>query len=199
MAIYSRYPRVLEADGSPLKVRAALGLINAALDEILASGEGDLDAESRFCLAWFEQYGHREGDFGDADVLARARNTSVAGLQRSGVLHQRGGKVRLLKRDELPGDWDPASDDRVPAWECTQQLVRALVGGEGSGEEAAADLARALGPERSEEARALSYRLYGICDRKGWAEEALAYNALVQQWPAVQGLVARGGAQGTLL
>lgn len=190
MAIYSRYSQVLEADGSTLRVRTALGIINQVLDEVLAQWEGETDSDSRFCVAWFEQYGHKEGDFGEADVLARARNTSVTGLADAGVVHQRGGKVRLLKREELPEDWDPESDARAPTWECTQHLVRALM----RGEEHAAEIVRKLGPERAEQARALSYRLFRLCERKGWAEDALAYNSLVQAWPGVQEQAARGEA-----
>ena len=122
------------------------------------------------------------GAFGEADVMARAKNTSVAGLSESGVLDAKSGKVRLLKRDEYPQDWQPgAPDARVPVWECTQQLVRAL---QEQGEGAAARLCHALGG-KAEPARDLAYRLYSICERKGWAQEALAYNSLVIAWPEI--------------
>lgn len=186
MAIYSRYSEVLEADGSPLPVRAALQMINGVLDEILAEQEGELDDDSRFCLAWFTQRAHDTGPFGEADVLARARNTSVAGLERAGVVSSRGGDVRLLRRDELPEGWDPSADERLPAWESTQHLVRAVM----RSEREAAALVKALGPERAESSRALSYRLYQLCERKSRAEDALAYNTLVQSWPRLQQLAA---------
>jgi len=183
MAIFSRYAKVLEADGNPMSVRTALQIINQELDAYLAAQEGEMDRDTRFCLAWFEQYGMNEGLFGEADVLARAKNTAVQGLVEAGVIHSRAGKVRLLRREEYPGDWNPLTDARVVVWECAQHLIQRLNTG---GEEAAARLVNQLGGGRSEEARALAYRLYSICERKKWADEALAYNTLVVSWPAIQ-------------
>jgi putative DNA methylase len=182
MAIFSRYAKVLEADGQPMPVRTALQIINQELDAYLTAQEGELDRDTRFCLAWFEQYGMNEGSFGEADVLARAKNTAVKGLEDAGVLYSKAGKVRLLKRSEYPEQWNPSHDHRVTVWECTQYLIRQLDAG---GEGAAARLVNQLG-SRSEDARALAYRLYSICERKKWADEALAYNTLVVEWPAIQ-------------
>lgn len=187
MAVFSRYTKVIEADGSAMSVRTALGLINQALDEILAEQEGDFDADTRFAIIWFEQYGMDEADFGQADVLARAKNTSVTGMVEAGVLAQRGSKVRLLRRDELPDQWDPAQDARITSWEAAQHLVRLL---ETGGESATADLLRRLGSDFGERAKELAYRLFAICDRKGWASEAIGYNALVVAWPEVARQVA---------
>src|SRR5439155_15860670 len=139
MGIFSGYTRVLEADGSTMGVRTALALINRTLDEILADQEGDFDSDSRFALTWFEEVGTDEDDYGRADVLARAKDTSVAGMERAGILVSRAGKVRLLRRDELNPAWDPASDSRLTVWEVAQHLIRRL---ENEGEEAAADLLR---------------------------------------------------------
>ncbi len=183
MAIFSRYSKILEADGSSMLVRTALQLINQELETYFQEQEGDLDADTRFCVAWFEQFGMDEAAFGEADVLARAKNTSVEGLVHAGVLRAKAGKVRLLKRDELSSDWVPLRDPRLTVWECTQYLIRALGRG---GEEEAAKLAAQLGGGRSEDARALAYRLYSICERKGWTQEALAYNTLVASWSDVQ-------------
>lgn len=187
MAIFSRYAKVLEADGGAMRIRAALQLINQELDAYFAEQEGDLDVDPRFCVAWFEQHGMEEAAFGEADVLARAKNTSVDGLVQSSVLQARAGKVRLLSRDEYSDDWDPASDKRLNIWECTQRLIRTLDRG---GEVEAARLANQLGGGRSEAARALAYRLYAICERKGWAQEALAYNTLVASWAHIQATAA---------
>jgi len=186
MAIFSRHAKVLEADGTSMAVRAALGLINQALDEILAEQEGDFDPDTRFAVTWFEQRGVDEGPFGEADVLARAKNTSVDGLERAGVLVSRAGKVRLLRRDELSDAWDPATDARLTVWEVAQHLIKRL---EEHGEAAAADLLRRVGG-LGETARELAYRLYTTCERKGWAQEALAYNALVIAWPEIARRVA---------
>lgn len=183
MAIFSRYCSVLEADGNPMRVRTALQIINAELDSYFTEQEGDLDADTRFCVSWFEQYGMSEGLYGEADVLARARDTSVEGIVESGVLEARAGKVRLLSRAEYSESWDPTSDIRLNTWECTQYLVRKLDDG---GETEAARLLNKLGSEQAENARALAYRLFAICERKGWAQEALPYNTLVASWSNIQ-------------
>jgi putative DNA methylase len=190
MAVFSRYSKVLEADGSPVTVRTALQIINQELDAYLAQQEGELDRDTRFCVDWFTQYGLGEGEFGQADVLARAKNTSVEGLTRAGVLEARRGKVRLLGKDELAEDWDPVADGRMTVWEATHHLIRALDTG---GEEAAARLVARLGGGHSEAARALAYRLYSICDRKARAELARDYNNLVVSWPAIRDKAASAG------
>jgi putative DNA methylase len=163
-----------------MKVREALGIINEVLDEALSEQEGDFDADSRFALAWFDQHGFSEGDFGVADVLARAKNTSVDGLREAGILESKRGKVRLFKPSDLPEHWDPSSDSRLTAWESVHHLIRAL----NLGEQTAADLVKKLG-SHAEIARELAYRLYVLCERKKRATEALAYNGLVQSWPEI--------------
>ncbi|MDZ4166044.1 MAG: DUF1156 domain-containing protein [Smithellaceae bacterium] len=184
MAIYTRYSQVLDAEGKPLTVREALALINQTLDEALAEQEGDFDTDSRFAVAWFDQSGFAEGDFGVADVLARAKNTSVAGMVEAGILASSHGKVRLLRPNELPPDWDPTTDKRLTAWEGVHQLIRAL---ESGGEGAAAVLVAKLGA-KAEIARELAYRLYTLCERKKRAAEALSYNGLVLSWPEIMRL-----------
>ena len=181
MAIYTRYAKVLDADGKPLPVRDALALINQTLDEVLAEQEGDFDADTRWALAWFEQSGFDDGEYGIAETLSKAKNTSVGGLVEAGILVSKGGKVRLLKPDELPGDWNPAADSRLTAWETVHHLVHTL---ESGGESAAAELIAALGAT-AETARELCYRLYTLCERKKRAAEALSYNGLVQSWPEI--------------
>jgi len=185
MAVFSRFAKVLEADGSEMTVRTALALINEALDEILAEQEGEFDADTRWAISWFEQLGTLAGEFGVAETLCKAKNCSVQGLVDSGILEARAGKVRLLRRDELDGGWDPTTDKRLTVWEMTQHLIRRL----DEGEMAAAALARTLG-SYAEIARDLAYRLYVICERKKWSQEGQAYNALVVAWPQIQGLAA---------
>jgi putative DNA methylase len=182
MSIFSRYKRVLEADGSPMRVRTALALINQALDEFLAEQEGEYDADTRWALAWYEQYGFNDGPFGVAETLSKAKNTSVGGLGEAGILLARAGKVRLLSRTELKEDWDPSQDKRPTAWEAVQYLIRAL---DTHGEQGAALLLSRLGG-LGEVARDLAYRLYTICERKGWAQDALGYNMLVVAWPRLK-------------
>jgi putative DNA methylase len=184
MAVFTRYAKVMEADGSPMKVRQALALINQTLDEVLAEQEGEFDGDTRWALAWFEQFGMDEGAFGIAETLSKAKNTAVNGLVDAGLIAARSGKVRLLKRDELPKDWNPATDNKVRHWEVAQHLIRAL---ETGGEIAAADLLRRVGG-LGEVARDLAYRLYNLCERKKWANEALAYNGLVIAWPEISKL-----------
>lgn len=188
MAVFTRYSKVMEADGSPMKVRQALALINQTLDEVLAEQEGEFDGDTRWALAWFEQFGMDEGAFGVAETLSKAKNTAVNGLVDAGLISARGGKVRLLKRGELPPDWNPATDSKVRHWEVAQHLIRAL---ESGGEVAAAGLLRKVGG-MGEIARDLAYRLYNLCERKKWPSEAMAYNGLVIAWPEITKL-----AQGT--
>ena len=182
MAAFSRYSKVVNADGSPMSVREALQLINQVLDESLVEQESDFDAETRFALNWFEQYGMDEGPFGDAETLAKAKAVSVTGVVEAGVLASKSGKVRLLGPSELDEDWDPEADDRLTMWEATHHLIRAL---EGGGETAAASLLQKLGSSVGEVGRELSYRLYQTCERKKLAKEAQKYNGLVVSWPEI--------------
>jgi len=181
MAVYTRYAKVLDAEGKPILVRAALALINQVLDEALAEQEGDFDADTRWALAWFEQMGFAEGEYGVAEQLSKSKNTAVSGLAEAGILFSGKGKVRLLKPAELPADWDPTTDTRLTVWEMVHHLVRVL---EAGGESAAAALVAKLGSQ-AEIARELCYRLYTLCERKKRANEAMAYNALVQSWPEI--------------
>ncbi len=187
MAVYSRYAQVLDAAGQPVAVRDALALINQTLDDTLAEQEGDFDADSRWALAWFEHHGFAAGEYGVAETLSKAKNTSVGGLAEAGIVESKAGTVRLWKPDELPEDWDPVRDRRLPAWEVVHHLIRVL---ESGGETGAAALLVKLGG-RAEWARELCYRLYTVCERKGWAGEALSYNGLVQSWPEIAQLAQR--------
>ncbi|MGO8744975.1 MAG: DUF1156 domain-containing protein [Thermoguttaceae bacterium] len=158
MAVFTRYSKVMETDGSPMTVRTALGLINQALDEVLAEQEGEFDTDTRWALAWFEQFGMDEGAFGTAETLSRAKNTAANGLVEAGIVRARGGKVQLIKREELDADWDPATDKRLTVWEIAQHLIRTQ---QQAGEVAAAALMHKLGG-MAETARDLAYRLYSI-------------------------------------
>ena len=196
MSIYSRYAQVLEADGSPMQVREALSIINQVLDEYLAEQEGDYDADTRWAVSWFDQFGHTQEAFGSAETLSKAKNTSVSGLVQSGILEARAGQVRLLKRDELQSNWTPEGDTRLTTWEITQHLINAI---DGDGEQAAAELLSKVG-SAGEPARDLAYRLFTICERKGWAKDALGYNMLVVAWPRLKELATKQkSSQQTLL
>lgn len=182
MGVFSRYKAVLEADGTPMSVRTALRLINKALDEYFAEAEGDLDADTRFAIAWFEEFGWAPGAFGTADVLARAKGTSVDDVREAGVIESGAGKVRLLRANEYDPEWDPATDTRLAVWEALHHLSRALQSG---GESEAGALLAALGAKAAP-VRQLAYRLYTLCERKGWAEDARTYNELIASWHAVE-------------
>lgn len=192
MAVFSRYAKVLETDGSTMSVRSALTEINKCLDEVLAEQEGEFDADTRWALAWFDQNGFNEGAYGVAETLCTAKNTSVQGMKDAGILEAKGGKVRLLKKEELDADWNPAEDSRLTIWEITHHLIRRLE----QGESGAAELIQQLGA-KAEVARDLSYRLYTICERRKWAQEAIAYNALVLSWSDVQRLAEEKKAAAT--
>lgn len=176
MEVFSKYSAVLEADGSPMSVRSALQLINRFV------GEDDFDHDTQFCLAWFEQHGWAEGKYGDADVLARAKGTSVNGLVDAGVVESASGNLRLLKWAEMPRDWSPENDSRLPVWEALHQLIRAL---NQDGETAAGQLLARM-PDKTAGLTALTYRLYTLCERQGWTNEARAYNELQGAWLGIE-------------
>ena len=176
VAVFSKYAAVLEADGTPMSVRTALQLVNRFL------AEDDFDADTQFCLHWFDQRGWKAGPFGEADVLARAKGTSVGGVQAAGVVEAGGGSVRLRKWTEYPADWNPQGDTRNPVWETLHQLIRAL---KNEGETNAGVLLAAV-RGKSEATRQLAYRLYTLCERAGWAEDARAYNELITSWDGIE-------------
>lgn len=181
MAIYSQYAQVLNQDGTPMRVHDALVLINREITEYLTPDAGSFDADTLFANGWFEQYGWAEGPFGEADVLARGKGTSVAGVAEAGVVQSGAGKVRLLRWADYPTGWNPATDHRAPVWEATHHLIRAL---NTQGEAAAGALLAAM-PDKAEPVRQLAYHLYTLCERKKWAEDARAYNELITAWHAV--------------
>jgi len=190
MAVYSSAKAVLNPDDSPMSVRDALIEINSALDEYLSKDEGDLDADSRFALTFFESYGYEERSYGDAEGLGIARNLSVDGVAEAGILSSVAGKVRLYQRAQLAEDWDPTTDQRLCVWEATQHLIKRL---EASGENSAAELLLQLKNisgqgDLAANCRALAYRLYNHCEKKKQAEEARAYNGLVIAWPELERL-----------
>ena len=180
MAVFSRYKAVLEANDNPMTVKTALQLINAQLDEFLNELQGEFDAETRFTVTWFQQHGNREGNYGVADNLARARGISVESVQQAGIVASAAGRVRILQRSELDPDWDPATDNRLTVWECCQHLIRVL---RDHGEAAAARLLKAMGSDKAEMVKDLAYYCYDVCTNKRQdAREAMAYNSLIAVW-----------------
>lgn len=190
MAIYSRYSRILESSGRAMTVRTALSLINQTLTEVLSEQEDEFDPDTRWAIAWFEQHGFGEGDFGDAELLSKAKVTSVAGLQQAGLIRSKAGRVRLLRPDELPHNWDPVTDKRLSVWEMTHHLLR-MYFHEKAGDVLTADLVEKLG-RNSDIARDLAYRLFHMCEKKKRSQEAQAYNALVLGWPEIARLAREG-------
>jgi putative DNA methylase len=171
---------VLEVDGNPMSVRSALQIINQELDLYFTEQDGELDNDSRFCVDLFSQYAFNEIKFGEADVLARAKNTSVERLKNRGVLHADKGNVHLLTREEISEKVNPREEN---LWLLTQQLTHAMATG---GVVATAKILAAMFGPNAAHAKALAYRLFTIAERKGWAAEAYAYNSLVISWPEVQ-------------
>ena len=165
---------------------------------MLAEQEGEFDSDTRWALAWFDEAGFAEGEYGRAEQLSVSMNLSVAGLSEAGILLSGQGKVRLLRPNDLPKDWDPSTDIRTPVWECVHHLVRSL---ETGGEGAAATLVSKLGAGRTEAARELAYHLYSICERRKRAADALSYNSLIQSWSEIESLSKRDtpAQQGSLI
>lgn len=189
IGVFSRYKSVLEADGKPMSVRAALQIINQELDSFYNEQEGELDRESRFCVDLFSQYAFNNIKFGDADILARAKNTSVQALADRGVMMAAKGQVRLLTREEIP---EKVNTSEECTWLLTQQLARAM---EKGGVKECAQIVMNIFGSNGENAKALAYRLYTICERKNWAQEGYAYNNLVVAWPDIQSMAAQMQAE----
>jgi putative DNA methylase len=186
MAVFSRYARVNEPNGSPMRVRAALSLINQVLDEKLSQLEGNVSADTRFCVEWFKQHGFDAGPYGSAETLSKGIDTSVAGLERAGVLTSRAGKVRIFAVRELPDNYDPAQDDRTSEWEICLHLAKTL---EFRGADATATLmaaTRNVSGIDLDDVKELAYLLYSIAERKGWTETALLFNNLGTSWTDLQ-------------
>lgn len=196
MAVFSRYAKVVEPDGSDMTVRRALELINNAVETYMAEREGSMDRDTQFCLHWFEEHGFHEGPYGQAEVLARAKDVGVEALARGGVLKSGQGKVQLIDPDSYVRrveDYDPTQDTRISTWEACHYLAAAIAPPHGS-EEMAGRLARRLGG-LANDARDLAYRLYAICEQKGWSAEGQAYNLLADSWPAIQAAAANYGEE----
>ena len=189
MGIFTAATHVLEPDDTPMTVRTAIALINRIRDEISGEEATGYDTETRFCVDWFEAFDMDSSDASDAITMAQAYDIGIDSLSAAGVFQARGGAARLLRRNELPSDWDPANDSRLTDWECAQYLARVLESAAGGIGEAASLYAR-MGPERSGNARLLAYRLYDICERKGRAAEAQVWNMLAQEWPAIEAAAA---------
>ena len=182
MEVFSRFAKVIEADGSAMRVRAALALINETLEEVLSAEETEFDADTRWALTWYEQSGHKPGPFGDAETLSKAKNTSVAGVVKAGIAESRAGTVRLYTRQELNPNWDPVDDKRLTVWEVTQHLIDCL----DRSEREAGELLRRVGGGVGDRARMLAYRLYQIADDDRRTTDAVAYNSLIQAWHDIQ-------------
>ena len=189
MGVFTAAARVLEPDDTPMTVRTAIALINQVRDEISGEEATGYDADTRFCIDWFEAFGMERGEAGDAITMAQAYDIGIGDLENAEVFSAKGGAARLLRRDELPTDWDPATDKRLTDWECAQHLARVLEA-PGGGIEAAAGLLATMNPARGEAARLLAYRLYDICERKDRTKEAQTWNMLAQEWPALEAAAA---------
>ena len=184
IGVFSRFKSVLEADGKPMSVRSALQIINQELDAFYNEQEGELDRESRFCVDLFNLYAFNTMKSGEADILARAKNTSIPALQSRGIVYSSKGITRLLTREELPENVKSGEDC---IWLLTQQLARAM---EKDGVKGCASIVMDMYGSNAENAKALAYRLYTICERKNWAQEGFAYNNLVVAWPEIQAMAA---------
>jgi putative DNA methylase len=187
MAVFSRYSAVLEPDGKKMSVRSALTRINEILDRVLAEQEGDFDATTRFGIAWYRQHGYGVGKFGDADGLARARNTSVDVMDRDAILTSRAGKVQLIKPADLPSDYDVLKDSHTSNWEALHHLIR-IVESDGithAGNFLQVALSRTDGAVDADLVKELAHLLFRIAEGNGWTKDALSFNSFVTSWPEI--------------
>jgi putative DNA methylase len=181
LAVFSRFAQVIEPTGEPMSVRTAIAIINQVRGEALSRRQDAFDADTRWAVQWFDEYGFMPGDYGRAEVAFTAADTSFDRLRRAGIVASRPPKLWLLRPQDLSARWDPRADGRVPVWELTMHLVRRLYA---NGEEAAGELL-ATAIRRSDSARDLAYRLADICERRGWADEARVFNGLIVAWPEI--------------
>ncbi|WP_406399157.1 DUF1156 domain-containing protein [Streptomyces sp. NBC_00879] len=190
IAVFSRYAKVTEPDGSPMRVRTALGLINDVLADVLNEQEGEFDQDTRWAIRWFEQFQWGKGTFGDAETLAKAYNVSVKGLQDAHITASGDSKVWLVAPAELPESYDPETDSRISVWEAAMHLSRVLEGkGAQSGVGPAGELLagiRARGEFDEDTIRDLTHLLYSICDRRRWSESGQRFNNLASAWSDLQ-------------
>jgi putative DNA methylase len=187
MAVVSRYSAVLEPGGERMTVRSALARINETLDQVLNEQEGDFDAPSRFAIAWYRQHGYSVGKFGDADNLARARNTSVDVMNRDEILISRAGNVQLIRPADLAWDYDALRDSHTSNWEALHHLIKVLErdGITSAGDFLQAALARPDGAVDADLVKELAHLLFRIAEGNGWTKDALSFNNLVTSWPEI--------------
>lgn len=187
MAVFSRYSSVVEADGSPMTVRAALARINEILDQVLNEQEGDFDAPTRFALAWYRQHGYGVGQFGEADSLARARNTSVDVMDRDEILTSRAGKVQLIAPADTRATYDVLADEHTSAWEVLHHLIRLLEseGVPAAGAFLASAVSRPDGAVEADLVKELAFLLFAVAEKNGWTKNALSFNTLATSWPDI--------------
>ncbi len=187
MAVFSRYAKVIESDGSEMSVRSALARINEMLDELLAEQEGDFDAPTRFALVWYRQHGYESAPYGEAEDLARARGTAVSTMERGGILSARAGRVQLYRPADLPDDYDVLSDPSTSAWETLHHAIRILgvKGITAAGQFLWAATQRAEGAVDLDLVKELAYLLFQISEKNGWAKDALSFNAIASSWSDV--------------
>ncbi len=194
IAIYSRYSRITQADGTSMPVRTALGIINEILDDVLDEELGDVDAETRWCVKWAKQHGWNVGPYANAEILFTSTGTSLDGLTHAGVVEGRPGEVRLLTQADLDATYDPSSDVRTTVWESTLHLSKRL---KDSGIDSAGAFMLRVDEARIDldSVKALAYRLYDICERRKWSAWAMPFNELVQTWPELVEAAARARKQ----
>ena len=186
MAIYSCYNRILESSGTPLTVRTALGIINQTLTEVISELEDDFDADTRWAIAWFEQYGFGPGNYGDAELLSKAKVTAISNLVQAGIVESKSGSVRLLPPAEYPHNWNSTGELYPTTWKITHHLIRQYHIDRVGDKETAELLCKFV--NQIDVARELAYRLFNICERKKWSQQAQSYNALVLGWPELSRL-----------
>lgn len=187
MAVFSRYSRVIEDDGSQMTVRSALARINEILDQVLSEQEGEFDSHTRFAITWYKQHGYATGKFGDANNIAQARNTSVDALVRAGIVASSAGDASLIPPKALSADYDVLKDDSVSEWEVLHHLIASLErdGLSGAGKFIAEVSALEEHPINLDLVKELAYMLFADAESKGFTKDAIAFNTAATSWPEI--------------
>ncbi|MCS6793649.1 MAG: hypothetical protein N3E45_15435 [Oscillatoriaceae bacterium SKW80] len=176
MVVFSRYEKIIESDGTCMSVRAALQAIAEISNAFAAALETEFDSETRWVLGWFEKYKFNQGLLTEAEILCKAKHTSIQKLIAAGLISLQGDKVRLLKREELVFSKEENDFGKESIWKVTQYLIQVL---DKNGEKSAAELLSRFCLSFAKLIRLLAYRLYDICDKKGCRGESIFYNRLV--------------------
>tara|TARA_R110002072_G_scaffold141970_5_gene287294 strand:+ start:2421 stop:5285 length:2865 start_codon:yes stop_codon:yes gene_type:complete len=186
IGVFSKYAMVRESDDSPMSVATALALVNREIDAILSEGTEDLDAETRFALEWYQQFGYglQKSKAGDAIQQLQGFNLDVNSINASGIFRAQHGDAKLLSRGEMEDGWTPSKDPTFTLWEMAQHLARALTAEDGGLAKCGQLLAEK--PTAAADVLLIAERMFEIATTRNENDEAFVWNQLQTSWPGIE-------------